>query len=109
MRYLLNGADKFQIITGPYMGILVDGKTKINYLQSGMDKETKYYLANSSISAKTMDFGINMGVGMQMDAILVRIQYGYGLANIYNGGLNSDNIKNRVISFSIGCLFGDGY
>ena len=27
------GADKFQIIAGPYMGILVDGKTKINYLK----------------------------------------------------------------------------
>jgi hypothetical protein len=56
-----------------------------------------------------MDLGINMGVGMEMDAIIVRIQYGYGLTNITKGGLNSDDIKNRVISFSIGYLFGDGY
>ncbi len=103
------GAEEFQIIAGPYMGILVDGKTKIHYLQSGLDgKKPKDYI-DKSIPAKTMDFGINMGIGMQMDAILVRIQYGYGLANIDNGGLNSDDIKNRVISFSIGCLFGDGY
>lgn len=90
------GADKFQIIAGPYLGILVDEKPKIGYSLNG-------------ISAKTMDYGINMGVGMEMDAIITRIQYGYGLANIYKGGFNSDDIKNRVISISIGCMFGDGY
>jgi hypothetical protein len=79
------GANEFQIVAGPYMGILVVGP------------------------AKTMDLGINMGVGMEMDAIIVRIQYGYGLTNITKGGFNSDDIKNRVISFSIGYLFGDGY
>jgi hypothetical protein len=103
------GTDKFQIITGPYMGILVGGKTKIHYLQSGLDgKKPKDYV-DKSIPAKTMDLGINMGVGMEMDAIIVRIQYGYGLTNITKGGFNSDDIKNRVISFSIGYLFGDGY
>jgi len=90
------GANKFQIIAGPYLGILVDEKPKIGYSQIG-------------ISAKTLDYGINMGVGMEMDAIITRIQYGYGLANIYKGGFNSDDIKNRVISISIGCFFGDGY
>lgn len=103
------GADKFQIIAGPYLGMLVDGKPKIDYLKSGMDGVTKIYNVNSSISAKTMDYGLNMGVGMEMDAILIRIQYGYGLANIYKGGLNCDDIKNRVISISLGCMFGDGY
>ena len=89
------GADKFQLIAGPYLCILVNGKPKIGYSQNG-------------ISAKTMDYGINMGVGIEMDAIITRIQYGYGLANIYKGGFNSDDIKNRVISISIGCFFGDG-
>jgi hypothetical protein len=103
------GADKFQIIAGPYLGMLVNGKPKVDYFQSEMDRVTKIYIVNSSLSAKTLDYGINMGVGMEMDVILIRIQYGYGLANIYKGGLNSDDIKNRVISFSIGCLFGDGY
>lgn len=90
------GADKIQLIAGPYLGMLVDGKPKIGFLQNG-------------ISAKTMDYGINLGVGMEMDAIITRIQYGYGLANIHKGGLISDDIKNRVISFSIGCMFGDNY
>jgi hypothetical protein len=103
------GANEFQIVTGPYMGFLVEGKTKIHYLQSGLDgKKPKDYI-DKSIPAKTMDLGINMGVGMEMDAILIRIQYGYGLTNITKGGFNSNDIKNRVISFSIGCLFGDGY
>lgn len=94
------GADKFQLIAGPYLGLFVDGKTKIE------DSETKKLIKKQSISIKTLDLG---GIGMEIEAMIVRIQYGYGLTNIGVGGSSSDNNKNRVIGISIGCMFGGRY
>lgn len=78
------GTSKLQFLTGLYLGYIIGGKIK-----SGI---------------KPLDFGLNFGAGMKMDDIIVRLQYGFGLTNLDSGGTSPNEIKNRVISISIGCM-----
>ncbi len=89
------GASELQFFVGPYLGYIVAGKIK-----TGDKSEPLHGL-------KPFDFGLNMGAGIKMDNILVRLQYGYGLRNLDPGGSSSNEMKNRVISISIGCMFGE--
>jgi hypothetical protein len=88
------GASELQFFAGPYLGYAVTVKNEPD------DKSTPFY------GIKPFDFGLNIGTGIKMDKILVRLQYGYGLMNLDPGGSSSNEMKSRVISISIGFMFG---
>jgi hypothetical protein len=90
------GASELQFFGGPYLGYGIVRKTETKF----NDKSTKIkYRINGDL--KAFDFGLNIGTGIKMDNILVRLQYGYGLRN-----LDPEGSRSRVISISLGCMFG---
>ena len=95
------GPNKFQIYFGPYVGVGIAGKIKY-----GSNNTSTRINFGKSGDMKVYDFGLNMGAGFRIDDILVRLQYGYGLTNLDPADLSSHEMKNRVISISIGCMFG---
>ncbi len=95
------GPNKFQIYLGPYIGFGIAGKIK--YGVNNVSSPIKF---GKSGDMKVYDFGLNMGAGIRMDDILMRLQYGYGLTNLDTSGSSTQEMKNRVIGISIGCMFG---
>lgn len=77
---------------GPYAGFLLSAKDKY---------------ANESESVKddmkTLDAGMNIGLGVEVDKLTFGIQYGFGLTNTLKTSDATE--KNRVFSISIGYKF----
>ncbi|SHM34492.1 Outer membrane protein beta-barrel domain-containing protein [Chitinophaga jiangningensis] len=57
---------------------------------------------------KRFDWGGNVQVGVETHNVLIAVQYGLGFGKLQSGADNStdDKGKNRVLSFSVGYLFG---
>ncbi|WP_221389731.1 porin family protein [Dyadobacter sp. NIV53] len=91
---------------GPYVGIGLAGKNKIEETING-EKTTENVDAKwgKDGDLKRLDFGLAVGAGVEINALLIGVNYGYGLANISSytdGGLK---MKNRVLGISIGYKF----
>lgn len=84
---------------GPYIGYGVAAKVS----KDGVDYHGSFgNNPNDYVYYKNPDYGINFIAGTTFqNKYMFDVQYGLGLANITYGG----NLKNRVISFSIGYLF----
>jgi hypothetical protein len=93
------GTSKLQLFAGPYLGYMIGGKIKTEFSPFSQNDTSE-----SLHGIKSLDFGVNIGAGIKMDDILVRLQYGYGLTNLESGGSGTNEIKNRDISISIGCM-----
>ncbi|MDP2888459.1 MAG: hypothetical protein Q8P34_05750, partial [Bacteroidota bacterium] len=74
-------------------------------IKSGLTNNSTNISFGKAGDMKLFDFGLNIGAGIRMDDILVRIQYGYGLTNLDTEDSSNNEIKNRVIGISIGCMF----
>ncbi len=103
---------------GPYAAIGVGGKskmdTKLGVLTSSSESNIKFSNDDPFTSAqedaaydklKRFDFGLNFGAGLDLDKILLKVNYGLGLTKI--GCTQSDNNaddknKYRVLSVSVG-------
>ncbi|MEI6822684.1 MAG: porin family protein [Bacteroidota bacterium] len=109
---------KLQIFAGPYIGFGIGGNINLDYSSSGT-LPTGYTLPASSSKAikfgsdattddlKMLDFGLNFGVGVEYNNMLLRVQYGLGLTNINaDTSTGSDTYKNNVIGISVGYMFG---
>lgn len=108
----------FFVGAGPYVGIGVGGKRKIegrNLAVSYSNKEKIQY-SNDDPSTfnqeegaglgviRRFDYGLNATVGFQLGKSMFALNYGYGLAKLQSGSNSSadNNNKHRVLSFSIG-------
>lgn len=92
-KYPLN-EDKLKVVAfgGPYLGILLSAKDK----QGNQSEDFKDEL-------KSLDAGLNIGAGVELDKLTFGIQYGIGLANIAKA--SSTTMHNRVFGISIGYKF----
>jgi len=77
---------------GPYAGFLLSAKEK--YGNQSADAKSSY---------NSLDYGINIGTGVEINKVTVGIQYGIGLANI--SSVTSVTTKNNVFGISIGYKF----
>jgi len=92
-----------QLGGGPYFGQGVSIS-----ITSGPEKEPASFSDDRAFAYhyKSDDYGINLIGGVMIKkTVFVNLQYGLGLANISNNTFPADNIKNRVISLSVGYLF----
>jgi hypothetical protein len=118
--YILDfGAVKLQLFAGPYFAYAISGKIKTEYtaiaLPSGVTLESLQLTNESSdikfgtsdeSNIKGMDFGLNMGAGIEAKNFLIRAQCGWGFTNLDTGGSSTDDeLNNRVIGISMGYLF----
>ena len=101
VKFAMGGMNLYGLF-GPYIGFGLGGQyydgqtdTKIQWQTSSI---TEYYFL------KRLDYGLNIGTGVEFGAIEVGLNYGFGLADI--AGFDEDKIYNRVLSLSIGYTFG---
>ncbi|WP_434063904.1 porin family protein [Mangrovimonas cancribranchiae] len=107
--YIVNG---FNVSAGPQVGILASAKEEYDYEESvsgGGMNQTESGSAERDIddNLKSIDFGLNFGVGYKMDmGLTFDARYNLGLMNI-NDAPNSDDYKisNGVIQVSVGFMF----
>lgn len=107
---------------GPYLGIGVGGKTKVDAKLFGIGYNTEAKIQYSDDDPTTLDqdegaaydvlrrfdYGLNGTAGIETrNHITVGVNYGYGLAKILSGtNSNADDAnKHRVLSFWVGFKF----
>jgi hypothetical protein len=101
---------KFFVTFGPYLGMGLSGKTKSEVTFMGEtesdEADIKWGTDEENDDLKRLDFGIAVGAGVQFGAITAGAGYQLGLANASPYTDNGSSIKNKVISVSVGYMFG---
>ena len=84
-------AKGFSVEAGPQFGLLLSGK---------------YEDVDVKDNFKTVDFGVNLGLGYKLNnGLNFGARYDLGLSNINNVNGNSDKFKNAVLQVSVGYFF----
>lgn len=112
------GAVKFFAGAGPYLGIGVAGKNKVEGSIAGVNfnSEDKIEWSNDDPTTlnneegaglgvmRRFDYGFNGTAGIEGKSVVFSVNYGLGLAKLQSGTNSSDdnNNKNRVWSFTLG-------
>ena len=117
------GGPSFFINAGPYVAMGAGGKAKVETsggIAGTIKSESKIEFAHDNPiifeqddaaynKLKRFDYGVNLGGGMNFKKIILKANYGFGLANINSTQsiFNADNKnKYRTISFSVGIPLG---
>jgi Outer membrane protein beta-barrel domain len=104
---------------GPYIAVGVGGKakteSKLGPLSSSSSSSIEFSNDNPFTSSqedaayrklKRFDFGLNVGGGLEFDKILIKLNYGLGLAKINSTESNNTaNDKNKYRTFSVSLGF----
>jgi hypothetical protein len=112
------GSIRFFVGAGPYLGIGVAGKNKVDgkFLGTSFNNEKDIIWSNDDPSTldyeegagygimKRFDYGLNGIAGIQLTKAVISAGYGLGLAKIQSGSNSSadDKNKHRVFSVSLG-------
>jgi len=103
------GGAKIYAVFGPYIGIGLIGEVKSEVTNMGEKKTHKEDIrwgANvREDHFKRLDFGLAMGVGVEISSFQIGLNYGLGLANISAVTTRGIKIKNRVFGISLGYIF----
>jgi len=107
---------------GPYVAIGIGGKSqssaKIGPVFSNSESSIKFSNDDPFTSEqedadysklKRFDYGVNMGAGIDLDKIIIKANYGFGLAKINSteqDNSSNDRNKYRVLSISLGFPLG---
>ena len=93
---------------GPYIGYAFGGKTTtqitLNDLPSYEKKNNDLVFGKQEDQLSPLDFGLDLGVGLQLDAIQIGVGYKLGVANLSN--VDKASMKNRGFSISVTYFFG---
>jgi hypothetical protein len=100
------GGAKLVFEAGPYLGYAINGKEQIDYEDNGtsISFSEDIEFGNEEDQVKRIDYGINVGVGLEFSSFKVGAQYGLGLANLTN--YEDSTMKNQVIGVSVGYFLG---
>ncbi len=118
LRLPLINKNNIFINAGPYAAMGIGGKSKIETSFLGVKSNTtstiQFNNDNPSSSQqqeasydklKRFDYGVNLGAGIDLRKILLKVNYAYGLAKINSTQTNNssdNNNKYRIISISLG-------
>jgi hypothetical protein len=95
------GSVKLFLNVGPYGAYGIGGKA-----DSGGESEDIVFGSEETDDMKPMDFGLNVGAGVEISNIIISANYGLGLANLAPVTTEDEEMKTKVIGFSIAYLFG---
>lgn len=103
---------------GPYLGIGLAGKNKVNgkFLGTTFSSENNIEWSNDDPSTlnyeegagygimKRFDYGVNVLAGVEFEKSVLTLNYGHGLAKLQSGSNSSadDKNKHRVLSLTVG-------
>ena len=104
------GGVKIYGVFGPYLGMGISGKSKIEITENG-ETETEEHDVNfgsdeAEDDLKGLDYGLTTGAGIELKSIAIGITYNLGLANISINTGGGFKINNRVLGISVGYKFG---
>lgn len=100
------GGVNFFGTAGPYIGYGLIGRGKsIANTNLGTITATRKIEFGSESRLRRFDFGVGIGAGVELNQILVSINYDYGLVNLSTLGRDSQLTQNRVLSLSVGYRF----
>ncbi|MDR1763294.1 MAG: PorT family protein [Dysgonamonadaceae bacterium] len=103
---------KLMFFAGPYVGYGLSTSNKVK--AAGVTVDVDEYLGDdynfkfgSDNILKSLDYGVNFGVGYQYSKIFFKLQYNLGLANFANTDIlgNDASIKNSNIAVTAGYMF----
>jgi len=107
--YNIGGA-KIYGLFGPYIGLGLSGKVKSEVTIDGDsesdEEDIKFGSDEDEDNLKSLDFGLTIGAGVEINAIQVGLSYGLGLANLSHYTDNGAKINNRVLGITVGYRFG---
>ena len=92
---------------GPYVGIGLSGKTKATFEGVIMDDDNINWGSSDDDDLKKLDWGLTFGGGVEINSIIIGISYDLGLSNISAYQDYGSTIKNKVLKFSVGYMFGN--
>jgi hypothetical protein len=95
------GAAKLFLNAGPYVAYGIGGKIK-----GGGESDNIIFGTKESDDMKPLDFGLNVGAGVEIANLLISANYGLGLANLSPTTTDNTEMKIKVIGFSVAYLFG---
>jgi hypothetical protein len=101
--YVAMGVAGKRKVEGKFLTTSFSSKENIEF--SNDDPTTGDYEEGAGLGImKRFDYGLNFTGGVQLDKVLLSVNYGLGLAKLQSGTQSSDDNKNknRVLSFSIG-------
>jgi hypothetical protein len=95
------------VVAGPYIGMGLKGTYK-SVLKHNGDREvdTRNMELGDENDLKRLDYGINMGAGVELSSIQLRFFYSLGLANIAPDQFEEAELSNRVMGLSLGYAIG---
>ena len=112
------GSTRFFAGAGPYLGIGIAGKNKVDgkIFGASFHSEEKIEWSNDDPTTlgaeegaglgimKRFDYGINGLAGIEFAKAVLSVNYGFGLAKLQSGSSSSsdNNNKHRVLSFTLG-------
>ncbi|MGN6530654.1 MAG: porin family protein [Ginsengibacter sp.] len=116
---LANATSNIFINAGPYVAMGIAGKSKVEGQLAGVSINSSKNIQFTSTDPtendqaysklKRFDYGVNAGAGIDLGKILIKANYGLGLAKINSTQTNNsanDKDKYRTWSISLGIPFG---
>jgi hypothetical protein len=110
--------NKLFVGAGPYLGVGIAGKNKVNgkFLGTSFSSEEDIKWSNDDPSTidyeegagygimKRFDYGLNGIAGFEFEKVVLGVNYGLGLAKLQSGSNSSadDKNKHRVFSITLG-------
>jgi hypothetical protein len=91
---------------GPYFGMGLNGKairSIYNWEKETSERKTFKNQFGKDSNWKRPDYGLQAGAGVEIQNIVLKLHYSYGLANISQ--MNSITAKNRAIGLTLGYKF----
>ncbi len=89
---------------GPYVGMGLSGKTNYKYTygdESESNSDTIKWGNDSDADMKRLDYGMQIGGGVEINKMQVGLFFTQGLANLTTDSDGSNKINNQVISISL--------
>jgi len=103
--YFNIGKPKIYVYAGPYLGIGLFGKLKEYRNDALLSERALTWGQYIPADLNRIDFGINGGVGIDINNFSIGAQYGYGFLNVSTLDNYGIKMHNYVISISLGYKF----
>lgn len=102
-------AEGLSLEAGPQIGFLTSAELEVDSTYKDLidnSSETVSVTTDIKEAFKSIDFGLNFGLGYKLDSGLnFGVRYNLGLSNIVDEGSDDYEIKNRVFQLSVGYTF----
>lgn len=115
VKYAFNALDDngLYVIGGPFAGLAVSGKTETeitNTLTEDSSKTTSKYTFDDQDRQKRLDYGVSVGLGMQLGRLILDARYNLGINNLLDNDANNNNdnkptLRTRGIALTAGFKF----